>query len=214
MDIQSAILNGGGIDAIAGELGISPEMARSGAGALLPAILGGFKNNAQAQPDGLAGLESMLGTLGGGGLLQNVLGGAPTDVGTGNTILGSIFGSPDVSRTVADHAAGQTGADTSLLRRMLPMLAMLVAGYLFTHRNAGQTTAPLQAPAGEGGLGGMLGGVLGGLLGGSEPAPQPQAQPQAGGLGGLGGLGSMLDMDGDGNPLNDIIGMAGRLTGR
>jgi hypothetical protein len=24
----------------------------------------------------------------------------------------------------------------------------------------------------------------------------------------------MLDMDGDGNPLNDILGMAGRLAGR
>ena len=30
--------------------------------------------------------------------------------------------------------------------------------------------------------------------------------------GGLGGLGKMLDMDGDGNPLDDIIGMAGKLA--
>lgn len=28
-----------------------------------------------------------------------------------------------------------------------------------------------------------------------------------------GGLGSLLDLDGDGNPLNDIIGMAGKLRG-
>jgi hypothetical protein len=44
----------------------------------------------------------------------------------------------------------------------------------------------------------MLGGVLGG--GGASG-------------GGLGGLGKMLDMDGDGNPLDDIIGMAGKLRG-
>jgi hypothetical protein len=212
VDIQSAILNGGGIDAIASELGISPAIARSGAGALLPAILGGFKSNAQAQPEGLAGLESMLGGLGGGALLQSVLGAGPTDVGTGNNILGAIFGSRDVSRTVADHAAGQTGVDTSLLRRMLPMLAMLVAGYLATHAGGGQATPQQDAPAG-GGLGGMLGGVLGGLLGGGAgEASQPQAQPQP--QAGAGGLGSMLDMDGDGNPLNDILGMAGRLAGR
>jgi len=30
--------------------------------------------------------------------------------------------------------------------------------------------------------------------------------------GGLGGLASILDMDGDGNPLDDIIGMAGKLA--
>jgi len=47
----------------------------------------------------------------------------------------------------------------------------------------------------------VLGSVLGG--GGQQAAP-------AGG--GLGSLGSLLDMDGDGNPLDDIIGMAGKLA--
>jgi hypothetical protein len=32
-----------------------------------------------------------------------------------------------------------------------------------------------------------------------------------GGAGGFGDLASMLDMDGDGNPLDDILGMVGRL---
>lgn len=207
MDIQSAILNGGGIDAIANQLGISPEQARSGAGALLPAIVGGFKQNAQAQPEGLGGLVGMLGGLGGGGLFDNVVSSGPTDVNQGNDILGQIFGSRDVSRAVADHASGQSGLDASTLRRMLPLLAMLVGGFLSSRGQSGDA-AP---QAGGGGLGGMLGSVLGGVLGGggAQPSPQPQAQ-----AGGLGGLGSMLDMDGDGNPLNDIIGMAGRLGGR
>jgi len=43
---------------------------------------------------------------------------------------------------------------------------------------------------------------LGGLLGGGG----------AGGGGALGGLASMLDMDGDGNPLDDILGTIGRAT--
>ena len=30
--------------------------------------------------------------------------------------------------------------------------------------------------------------------------------------GGLPGLASLLDLDGDGNPLDDILGMAGKLT--
>lgn len=201
MDIQSAILNSGGIDAIAGQLGISPDQARSGAGALLPAILGGFKQNAQGQAGGLEGLLGMLGGLGGGGLLENVVSSEPTDVNRGNDILGQIFGSKDVSRAVASDASAQSGIDASTLRRMLPLLAMIVGGYLAT-RGAGGGDG---AQAGGGGLGGMLGGVLGSVLGGG--GAQPQAQPQAGGLG---GLGSMLDMDGDGNPLNDIMRRLGQ----
>ena len=98
------------------------------AGALLPAILGGFKKQAQAQPAGLDGLGGLLGQLGGGGLLDQVLAPQPTDVSQGNDVLGQIFGSKDVSRTVAQNAASQTGLDPALLEKMLPMLAMLVAG--------------------------------------------------------------------------------------
>ena len=49
-------------------------------------------------------------------------------------------------------------------------------------------------------LGGLLGQMLGGALGGG------QAQS-----GGLGGLAALIDADGDGNPLDDILGLAGRL---
>ena len=56
----------------------------------------------------------------------------------------------------------------------------------------------------------MLGSVLGSVLGGG----QAQAAPAAGGgLGGaLGGLGSLIDMNHDGNALDDILGMAGKLA--
>ena len=53
-------------------------------------------------------------------------------------------------------------------------------------------------------LGGLASGGLGGALGGG------QAQ-QSGGLGSLGGLASLIDLDGDGNPLDDILGMAAKL---
>ena len=49
-------------------------------------------------------------------------------------------------------------------------------------------------PAPGGGLGGLLGGLLGGQgAGGAEP-----------------GLAPMLDLNGDGNPLDDILRMAGK----
>jgi hypothetical protein len=182
----------GGIQSVARELGISESQAASGAAALLPALLGGFKSQARAQPAGLEGLAGMLGSLGGSGLLDDVLGPQPTNVNRGNDVLGQIFGSPDVSRTVAQHAATQAGLDPSLLRKMLPMLAMLIAGYMA--KQHGAAAAP---QVGGGGLGDLLGGMLGG-------------GPVAGGRGPQ-GLASMLDLDGDGNPLDDILGMAGKM---
>jgi hypothetical protein len=190
----------GGISSVARELGVSESEAQNGAAALLPAILGGFKKQVQSQPTGLAGLAGTLGQLGGGGLMDNVLSAQPTDVNRGNDVLGQIFGSKDVSRAVAQNAAGSTGLDPALLKRMLPMLAMLAGGYLSkkTGGLAGQATQSGQ----DGGLGGMLGQVLG-----------RQTSEQSGARG-AGGIGSMLDLDGDGNPLDDIIGMAGKFMGR
>ena len=203
MDIQAMIQNGGGIEAIASQLGIPASQAQAGVTALLPAVLGGFKKSAQGEAGGMGGLMDMLGGLGGGGLFDNVVGAQPTSVGTGNDILGQIFGTPDTSRAVAAHAAGVSGLDPSILKKMLPLLAMLVAGGM-----AKGAAGNAEAPAGGGGLGGMLGGLLGGLMGGGGKAAP------AGGLGGLGNLASMIDMNGDGNPLDDIIGMAGKLGAR
>src|SRR5690606_22430521 len=124
------IAQAGGLEAIAGQLGISPQQASSGIGALLPAVLGGFKKSAQAQPEGLGGLLGMVQGAGGGGLIDNVLGQEPTQVDTGNQLLGEIFGSKDVSRSVAAHAAGQSGLDSGILRKLLPVVAMLAAGYM------------------------------------------------------------------------------------
>lgn len=83
---------------------------------------GGFKKQAQSQPTGFEGLGSVLAQYGGGGLLDQVLAPQPTDVSPGNEVLGQIFGSKDVSRTVAQNAATQAGLEPSLLREMPPLL--------------------------------------------------------------------------------------------
>jgi hypothetical protein len=203
MDMMDIIKAAGGVSSIARELGVDEGTAQSGAAALLPAILGGFKSQAQTQPEGLGGLMNIIGGLGGGGLLASVLGAGPSNVDAGNNVLGQIFGSKDVSRTVADDASAKSGVSSELLKKMLPLLAMAVAGYMASHAG-GAAAAPAQSSGG--GLGGMLGNVLGGLLGGGGGQPATAPAP------GLGGLGSLLDMDHDGNPLNDIIGMAGKFA--
>ena len=191
MQINDLLAQMGGLQSIARELGVSETQAARGAEALMPAVLGGFKK--QTQSGGLDGLGGMLEKLGGGGLLDSVLSPQPTDVSAGNNVLGQIFGSKDVSRTVAQNAAATSGLDAGVLKKMLPMLAMLAAGYMAKQRG-GSDAAP-SAP-GAGALGGGLGGMLGGLLGGKA--------------GGAGGLAGMLDMNGDGNVLDDIMRMAGK----
>ena len=83
MNMMDILNQAGGIGAIARELGVDEGTAATGAAALLPAILGGFKGQAQAQPEGLGGLIGMLGGMGGGGLLASVLGAGPSNVHLG-----------------------------------------------------------------------------------------------------------------------------------
>ena len=170
--INEFLAETGGIQSMANELGISETEATVGAAALLPAILGGFKKQAQSSPEGLNGLGGLLNQLGGGGLLDDVLASHPTNVARGNDVLGQIFGSKDVSRTVATNASSKTGIDPTLLKRMLPILAMLAAGYMAKQRGTADAA--------------------------------PDATPRRG------GLGSLIDMDGDGNPLDDILRMGGK----
>ena len=129
MQITDILAQTGGLQSMARELGVSESQAQSGAEALLPAILGGFKKQTQAQPAGLDGLGGVLGQLGGGGLLDEVLAPQPTDVSRGNEVLGQtrLQGREPHGRAERGRAVG---ARSGILKKMLPMLAMLVAGYI------------------------------------------------------------------------------------
>ena len=195
MQLTDILAKMGGLQSISKEVGVTEAEAATGANALLPVILGGFKKQAQADTGSAGGLDGLLSQLGGGSLLDNVLSPQPTDVSQGNAVLGQIFGSKDVSRAVAQDASSKSGINPALLRKMLPILAMAVAGYMAKQRQA--TNAPA-AP------GGGFGDLLGGMLRGQGAAP--------GGTTRSGGLGGLLDMDGDGNPLDDILRMAGKVV--
>jgi len=162
----------GGLDALASQLGVPKDQAQRGAEALLPSILGGMGDRAKAGH--AQALEEEVHQLGGPALAHNVVGPEPTDIGRGNQMLGSIFGSKEVSRNVAGQASQTSGLDPALLKKMLPILMMLVAGHL-SQRSPGQ----------QGGLGGVIGSVLGGLAGGGA-----LGSGAGGGLGGV--LGSVL----------------------
>ena len=189
MQLSDILGKTGGLQSIARELNIGEDEAARAAEALGPAVLGGFRKQAESLPQGLSGLGGMLNQFGGGGLLDSVLSSQPTDTDSGNSVLGQIFGSKDVSRAVAQNAASQTGQDPSVLKKMLPMLAMLVAGYMAKKGSAGAAKFSSDAGLGRGTMGGM---------------PGAQQDDEAEGLGGL------LGMGGSRNPLDEIMGRLGR----
>lgn len=183
MSLAQMLQQTGAISSMARELGVDETTAKTAAGALLPAIVAGMGRSATggtSTPDpmgGLGGLASAIlgggsgrgGGLGGalagslgGGLLDMVLGTQPTPTAPGNDILGNIFGSKDVSRSVAGEVSAMTGIDEGLLKKMLPILAMAVAGYM-AKQATGQASA---GTASEGGspLGGILGSIVGGMM--------------------------------------------------
>lgn len=174
MNLSQILQQSGVIESMARELNIDEQTARIGAGALLPAIVAGVGRTAtQAAPAASGGgLGDLIGGLVGGSgaaagglgglggiLLNQVLNTNPTPTQPGNDILGQIFGSKDVSRGVAEEVSGSTGIPASLLKQMLPILAMAVVGYMMNRGGDGQTQAGGTADA-QGGMGGALGGIL------------------------------------------------------
>lgn len=174
MSLLQQLEQSGAIDAMARELGVDSATAQRASGALLPAIVAGLGRNqvgAGGNRDSAGGLADALGGLAGGGalggiggvLLDAVLNRNPTPTQPGNDILGQIFGNKDVSRGVAEEVAGSTGLSADLLKKMLPILAMAVVGYMMKQ---GGGAAPAQTgDTGGAPGGGMLGGALGGILG-------------------------------------------------
>ncbi len=212
MDMIMSAAGGQAPQQVGSQFGLDASQSQGAIAALMPAISSALKQNTSS-PQGLAGL---LGALQKGQHSQYIDNpqqlSAPAAIDEGNAILGHLFGSKDVSRAVAGRASEQSGVSSDILKKMLPMAAMMAMGSL-GKQTSGQQQGGMQAALGQmamqqlmgGGKSGGLGGMLGGLLGGNKRAAvqQQQAHQQ-----GLGMLGKMLDADGDGNMMDDILKMA------
>ena len=131
MNILEAMLaaqGGGAARQLGQQFGLDESQVSSAVSALVPALAAGFQRN-MATPQGL---ESLTAALGGGQHQRyvddpNVLG-LPETTADGNSILGHVFGSKDVSRGVATRAAAQTGISEGVLKSMLPVIAAMRSG--------------------------------------------------------------------------------------
>ncbi len=210
MNLLDMIMKAGGgqaPQAVGSQLGLDQQQSQQAIAALLPAISSALKMNTQ-KPEGLQALLGALQNSQNDQYLENPTALAkPEAIQNGNAILGHLFGSKDVSRAVAGRAAEQTGIGADILKKMLPMVATMAMGSLTKQTRQPSMASQLAGLAlgggqqSAGGLGGMLGGLLGG--GKRQVRQQQQAQQQ-----GMGILGNLLDADGDGSMMDDVLGMA------
>ena len=130
--IESVIGAGSGsvVNQLAKRFGLDENQAQAAVSQLLPALMGGVKQNV-SEP---GGLESLLEALQSGNHERYVDDpstlSARETIEDGNGILGHIFGSKDRSREVASQVAGRTGIGATILKQMLPVLAGLLMGHL------------------------------------------------------------------------------------
>lgn len=197
LNIISEIGGSPAVERLGSRVGLDPQQTQNALAALLPALSGGIKRRALEQGGEFSGLLE-------GARPDPQEAADKADPAEGNAILGQIFGSKDVSRGVADHASSQTGIGADKLKALLPLVASVAASSL--RAKSSQLGQGWQAQPGAGeqmAASGRTG------TGGERGAGGQMVQS-----GGWQGLLAMLDDDRDGNPLDDIIGLAGRMFGR
>lgn len=145
LDVLLSAQGGGAVKQLSQSAGLSEQQTAAVLQQVVPAMARGLQRNA-ASGDGLGAL---LGALSGGGhqrYLEN-----PAEVTSesgvreGESILGHVFGTRDVSRNVAGRAARETGVSTDVIKQLLPMIAPLVMAAL--SKRAGEQGALPESPA-------------------------------------------------------------------
>ena len=122
--------NGSAMQQLGKNFDLSPDQTQSAVKELIPALTRGMQKNTNDAP-GLDDLLDALKTGNHGNYLDSpsTLGQTST-TNDGNDILGHIFGNKQVSRDVAGRAAERSGISSTILKKMLPIVATMVMGQL------------------------------------------------------------------------------------
>ncbi len=162
--------------------------------ALLPAISMGLKR-ATATPEGLGNLLAVMGAQPDFDAMYDDPRIAFSREGraAGNAALSRMFGSPEASRAIADQAQQMSGIGSSILKKLLPVLAgILISSLMKSGPGKAAPSAPPPQPTPD--VGGGLGDILRQIFRQGSPestgpgtSPAPQTAPKRdGGLPDLG----------------------------
>lgn len=171
-------------------IGADTSATRKAVQAALPAIVAALASNAR-RPEGATSLARALEEDHDGSILDDLPGFLERgDTSDGNAILRHALGErrPAVETQVAEN----TGLDLATVSRLLPLLAPIVMGALGRQKR--------QTDLDPGGLAGMLAG---------EQQKAREMAPD--GLAGM--LGGLLDSEGDGLDIGDVLDAGSKVLG-
>jgi hypothetical protein len=182
-DMIANAQNGKGMELLARQFNLNQQQAQLAMDALLPAFSEGLKRNT-SDPMSFGGLMQAMMSGNHAKYFEDAASAfSPTAVQDGNSVLGQLFGSKELSRAVAANAQAMTGIGQDVLKQMLPVIASMVMGGLFK-----QTMGQMQSAAGMGAMGSgnpfgelieqMMRQGMGGAMGGGTPQmPSPMDNP-------------------------------------
>jgi hypothetical protein len=177
-------LGGGGITEIARSVGVSGSDVTNVLGGAVPAIMAGLTRNSSSS-DGAAGLLGALDRDHDGSVLDDVMGylGGGGDLASGAGILGHVLGGHQ--STIESAVSKSSGVDLASVGKIMAMVAPLIMGALGKAKHQQGLDASGLAAA----------------LGQQERAAR-QTSSSAVDM-----FSRMLDSDGDGDPMDDIVKM-------
>lgn len=186
---------GQGLAQLASQFGLDEAKAGELSKMLAPAIGQATKRRAQEGQ-----LEQVLGAFQGeaqGGLFDDAAAAAaPEGRAQGEQFLDQLFGGAEGRQGLATEAASRAGVDVEQVQNFMPAMAAMLQGGMQRNLPDNAISGLLSSATSGGGGGGGLMGMIGSLLGGSK-----------GGSGGpdLSMLTNLLDADGDGDVMDDLV---------
>ncbi|MEO1274086.1 MAG: DUF937 domain-containing protein [Pseudomonadota bacterium] len=203
-DMLAQLQQGGGIEKLAAQVGLDAETARSLADMVGPAIGTAAKRRAEAGE-----LEQVLSPLKGEDKAVYFdapeRAAEPAAQAEGMAFLDQLLGSREATEKLTAAAAERSGAAPEKAGAFLPGLAAALQGGMQRETPDSSIDDLLSGLLGGGAGGSQGGGLLGmvmGLLGGGAKNGAGQQGSST-----LGPLLQMLDRDGDGSPLDDVLDM-------
>ena len=158
------------------EFGLSPQQTQLAVAALLPAISMGLKRTT-ATPEGLGNLLAVMGAQPDLHAMYDDPQVALSREGraAGNAALARMFGSPEASRAIVDQAQQLSGISSSILKKLLPVLAGIIISSLMKS-GSGKAAPSAPEPQATPDLGGGLGDILRQIFrqGRRNPFPLPR----------------------------------------
>src|SRR5262245_17274762 len=187
-EVLAEAQNGEAMSELGQQFGLSPQQTRAAVAALLPAISMGLKRTT-ATPEGLGNLLAVMGAQPDFYEMYDDPRIAFSREGrtAGNAALSRMFGSPEASRAIADQAQQMSGISSTILKKLLPVLAgIIISSLMKSGPGKAAPSAPPPQPTPD--VGGGLGDILRQIFRQGSPestgpgaGPVPQTAPTDGG---------------------------------